>query len=1023
MKKRLSMLLALCLCAALMFPAMAEDKGTYVLMNIPYADFYAAESDVAVDAVTSATLMKPRAGALAGGSYHEDPQGSDISGVIFPVYVEDVSALASLGGVEITDDSSVEITVTLKGEEQTATYAGRDALFEAPGYSWYALNEQPAVYKTLAMGDVPTFSAVKGEAEAIEASAAIIYDKHADIVIRVEGLDEALGEDTPVSGIVLVADDGTRVGLAHLNNFWRRAEIGLRLDDSAYAALKGKRVDKIEYITTAGLYEIDVDIPVIEDERLVALAGTYIELFPEFAREDLKDYWMECIRAWNVDDEAAEGYYQRLTQMFMGRLYGQEAVDAYGANPESMMFDCFFENDIARLTVAGDVISGSDAEGNELFSHAYSYIEDDTVTYFGQEMPASMHVYKTEDADAGKFTYFAFSDDTTGETQHVEFRYGETLDNIANYSEGDYAYWLAGGIVDGYKDSLIQDCIKLFVDENVGEAQGETAGQGEAAGQADAGIEAIEISTVEELAAINDNLSGNYVLTADIDLAGAEWTPIGAYAPSGESAEEQEIPNAQTAFTGTFDGQGHTISNLVINQPEAWAQGLFGCIANTRIGNFTLENATVDAQLMGADVVGYAYCSTVSGVTLKNGKVTAHAGEMSAEGMYGGIVGAGMGSMVENCAAQADIVLPDGTANAGIVGGGLEMTSVVGCAATGTVTAGNHCYGLGGVSGCGFAAEQFTDCTAENVTITAGDNCFWIGGVTGYAGGYPDAQYGMPVTVFTNCAAKNVTVSAGENADGIGDIVGACFYNEQVAQAMGAPFDQPTQFELVGCVADNGETQAAEANDAAAAAQLLEDVKGTYVALFPIITDPAYDQIWLEHCAAVVGDEMAPEVAQTLKDACNGTIYGQEAIDAYGDGSNGAQFDCLFVGGVDQITFDGATISGTLAGEAVFSHEYAYVSPLSLGGMMNGWLYETADADAGEFKYFFMMPDTPASTYHLEFRYGSDVDALTEYATGPYAYWLAAGFPVDADEVMTENVIGLFCDENLAEMADEKPAA
>ena len=267
----------------------------------------------------------------------------------------------------------------------------------------------------------------------------------------------------------------------------------------------------------------------------------------------------------------------------------------------------------------------------------------------------------------------------------------------------------------------------------------------------------IEISTVEELAAINDNLSGNYVLTADIDLGGVEWTPIGAYAPSGESEEEQEIPSAETAFTGTFDGQGHTISNLVINQPEAWAQGLFGCAANAQVGNFTLENATVDAQLMGAGVVGYAYCSTVSSVTLKNGRVTAHAGEMSGEGMYGGIVGAGMGSMIENCAAQADIVLPDGTANAGIVGGGLEMTSVMGCAATGTVTAGNDCYGLGGVSGCGFAAEQFTDCTAENVTITTGDNCFWIGGITGYAGGYPDAQYGMPVTVFTNCTAKNVT--------------------------------------------------------------------------------------------------------------------------------------------------------------------------------------------------------------------------------------------------------------------------
>ena len=64
--------------------------------------------------------------------------------------------------------------------------------------------------------------------------------------------------------------------------------------------------------------------------------------------------------------------------------------------------------------------------------------------------------------------------------------------------------------------------------------------------------EVIEIATADELAAINDNLSGNYVLTADIDLADVEWTPIGAYAPSGESEEEQEIPAADHAFTGTW---------------------------------------------------------------------------------------------------------------------------------------------------------------------------------------------------------------------------------------------------------------------------------------------------------------------------------------------------------------------------------------------------------------------------------------------------------------------------------------
>ncbi|MBQ6373862.1 MAG: hypothetical protein IJJ45_05165 [Clostridia bacterium] len=217
--------------------------------------------------------------------------------------------------------------------------------------------------------------------------------------------------------------------------------------------------------------------------------------------------------------------------------------------------------------------------------------------------------------------------------------------------------------------------------------------------------------------------------------------------------------------------------------------------------------------------------------------------------------------------------------------------------------------------------------------------------------------------------------------------------------------------------------EAAEDEAASAAAQLLEDVKGTYVALFPVITAPEYDQLWLDPCIEAVGEAAAEEVAGALKAACNGTVYGQEAIDAFGDGSNGAQFDCLFINGVDRITFDGTTISGAFEGSQVFSHEYAYVGPLSLAGMMEGYLYETSDADAGEFRYFYMMPDTPASTYHLEFRYGSDVDELAKYNEGPYAYWLAAGLPEDADEELIGNVIALFCEENLAEMAEEQPAA
>lgn len=219
------------------------------------------------------------------------------------------------------------------------------------------------------------------------------------------------------------------------------------------------------------------------------------------------------------------------------------------------------------------------------------------------------------------------------------------------------------------------------------------------------------------------------------------------------------------------------------------------------------------------------------------------------------------------------------------------------------------------------------------------------------------------------------------------------------------------------------ETASATETDAEEAAALLENIKGTYVPLFPVITDPQYDQLWLDTCSAVLGEETAPVMAEILKAACNGTLYGQAAIDAFGDGSNGAQFDCLFISGVSTLTFNGAAISGADEnGSPVFSHEYTYVGKLALGGMMEGYLYETTDEDAGEFKYFYMMPDTPATTFHLEFRYGSNVEDLAKYNEGPYAYWLAAGFPVDADATMTKNVIELFCLENMDYSAHSEAA-
>lgn len=66
-----------------------EENATYLLMNIPYSEFYQADlnNDVQVDVYSSATKSKTRASNLAGGSYHTDSSGDTIEGVTFPVKV------------------------------------------------------------------------------------------------------------------------------------------------------------------------------------------------------------------------------------------------------------------------------------------------------------------------------------------------------------------------------------------------------------------------------------------------------------------------------------------------------------------------------------------------------------------------------------------------------------------------------------------------------------------------------------------------------------------------------------------------------------------------------------------------------------------------------------------------------------------------------------------------------------------------------------------------------------------------
>ena len=255
-----------------------KEQDIYVLMNIPYADFYKAElnnNDVKVDATTSATKAKTRS-ALANGSYHADNSGEHISGITYPVKIKAGTDLSKL--TKITDNSKVSITVNMKGKETTTEYEGKDALFESADYSYYVLSKAPAYYKELTVNEHGTYSFGKTTATEKPVEGAEIekfktssnygdyqlnlnFDKVAD--------SDKISKDTKVLAAVITTTDGTQYGLRHVENIWKGTEFawgtgfttqshGCPISGEHYASMMGKTIDAVTYYTENGVVKYDI---------------------------------------------------------------------------------------------------------------------------------------------------------------------------------------------------------------------------------------------------------------------------------------------------------------------------------------------------------------------------------------------------------------------------------------------------------------------------------------------------------------------------------------------------------------------------------------------------------------------------------------------------------------------------------------------------------------------------------------------------------------------------------------------
>ena len=267
----------------------------YVLMNIPYAEFYKAETtnnDIPVDAFTSATKNKTRTKGLAGGSYHENADGSKIDGITYAVKVDPSVDLSKYK--EVKDGDSVEITVTNRGQTSTTTLTGKDTLFENASYAYYPLSEIPANYKEVSLdadGNL-VFSEVKGqEAKVVEGVTAELSTKssYGDYELDLDGLPEEISSDS-VNAVVVKTTDGTAYGMRHLENIWRGTELAwctgftesvhnCPTSSEHYKSMMGKTIDSIEYYTTNGVYTMDIAdiyVPVKSETTKVKVADADI---------------------------------------------------------------------------------------------------------------------------------------------------------------------------------------------------------------------------------------------------------------------------------------------------------------------------------------------------------------------------------------------------------------------------------------------------------------------------------------------------------------------------------------------------------------------------------------------------------------------------------------------------------------------------------------------------------------------------------------------------------------------------
>ena len=254
---------------------------------------------------------------------------------------------------------------------------------------------------------------------------------------------------------------------------------------------------------------------------------------------------------------------------------------------------------------------------------------------------------------------------------------------------------------------------------------------------------------------VAQNTAANAVITDDIDLNPGITFSLSERVAGGTPMEWTPMGSESQPYTGTFDGQSHTIKGMAFTTTQN-NSGFFGYLGEgADVKHFTMDNFLIQAEnveRIGA-IAGYAQAATLTDilVTGEGGILCTPAKTAS---RIGGLVGRAQRITIGNCQNDCDIIGNGGFYVGGIIGETRNHSQITNCANYGSLSnVGQYC---GGITPMLSSHCSIADCVNEgHITDVKGGNCGGVVGVLEYS------------STMTRCQNKGNINQVAELAGGV----------------------------------------------------------------------------------------------------------------------------------------------------------------------------------------------------------------------------------------------------------------